>query len=125
MKLNHNNICTKDVAFLRSIFTQHFGFETVREGEYRGSPFAFMRGMDGFVLVLTTIGPDSTQVYPTGFHVGFTVGSPDEVHAKHRELSGAGLQPNPINSFEALGEQWTAFYCPVGDGMAIEVNAHT
>ena len=27
MKLNHNDICTKDVAFLRSIFTQHFGFE--------------------------------------------------------------------------------------------------
>jgi hypothetical protein len=90
-----------------------------------GSGFALLRGSDGFSLIITEIGPDSPTAYPTDFHIGFILDAPDEVQAKHKQLSDGGCQPSPIKSFEAMGSIWTAFYCPVGDGIDIEVNAHT
>jgi hypothetical protein len=61
---------------------------------------------------------------PISFHIGFTVDTPEEVYDKHKELSESGHNPGTIKNFNALGESWTAFYCPVGDGIDIEVNAH-
>ncbi len=88
-----------------------------------GSSFAILRGSDAFSLVLTEPGPESPKIYPSDFHVGFTIETPEEVRTKHQELCDSGLEPEPINTFSAMGKNWTAFYCPVGDGIRIEVNA--
>ncbi|PRY04638.1 hypothetical protein [Kineococcus rhizosphaerae] len=45
---------------------------------------------------------------------------------KHTELLDAGYEPGKISSgFEVLGATWTAFYCPLGDGLEIEINHRT
>ncbi len=129
MRLNHANLFTSDVAALSGILRRHFSFEEEQAGE----GFAMLRGSDDFSLVLTTIGPDSPSLYPSAeafgmrvsFHIGFVVDEPNEVHAKHKELRDSGCCPGPLKTFDAIGEKWTAFYCPVGDGIDIEVTAHT
>ena len=128
MRLNHVNLCAGDVPALADLFVRHFGFIVLQSGTMpeaagtatAGSPFAMLRDRHGFSLVITTI--DAGAVYPRSFHVGVALDAADDVRAKHAELSAAGLAPKPISAFEALGASWTAFYCPVGDGLEIEVN---
>jgi hypothetical protein len=127
-KLNHLNLCTSDVLALGKLFTQHFTFTTLQAADTS----AMLRGSDGFLLVLTQIDPHAPPTYPysvlftrhISFHVGFMLDAPAHVHAKHQELQAAGWQPKPIQTFEALGAAWTSFYCPVGDGIEVEVNAY-
>ncbi len=70
--------------------------------------------------------PDGQSAYPTGFHFGLIQDSREAVYAKHDELLGAGYRPGKINDgFEVWGATWTAFYCPLGDGLQIEVNYRT
>lgn len=130
MNLNHVNLCTNRVAEISAIFQDHFAFEVLDANEYS----ATLRGQDGFLLVLTQTAADSPKSYPYthfpqfnfrfNFHVGFMLDSPGEVRAKHQQLKEAGLEPGSLNEYQALGASWTAFYCPVGDGIDIEVNAH-
>ncbi len=127
-KLNHLNLCTSDVPSLSKLFTQHFAFTTLQAADTS----AMLQGSDGFSLVLTQIDPHAPPTYPhsvlftrhISFHVGFMLAAPAHVHAKHQELQAAGWQPKPIQTFKALGAAWTAFYCPAGDGIEVEVNAH-
>jgi hypothetical protein len=133
LKLNHINLCSTDVNALSAIFCSHFDFKVVQTGKVPetftngplppGSAFAILLGTDGFSLIITEIGPNLPKRYPTDFHVGFTVDAPDQVYAKYKELTEAGRDPDPINSFEAMGKTWTAFYCSIGDGIKVEVNA--
>lgn len=128
VKLNHANLFTSDVDALSGILIRHFAFKP----EHAGEGFAMLRGSDGFSLVLMTIGPESSRTYPSAdvfdqhisFHIGFIVDTPEHVHAKHEDLRENGCRPGPIKTFDAIGKRWTAFYCPVGDGIDIEVTAH-
>lgn len=129
MKLNHANLFSSDVLGLSDLLIRHFSFEKEQAGE----GFAMLRGCDGFSLVLMEFGADAPRLYPSAdvfgmhisFHIGFIVDSADKVHAKHRELSESGCRPGAIKTFDAIGKSWTAFYCPVGDGIEIEITAHT
>ena len=128
MKLNHAHLFTGDVAATGSLLTRHFAFAVEQAGE----GFAMLRGSDGFSLVLMAFGPEGPRTYPgadafglrIATHIGFVVDTADAVRAKHAELRDGGCRPGPINSFEALGQSWTAFYCPIGDGLDLEVTAH-
>ncbi len=131
MKLNHLNLCTSNVLSVSDIFTRYFAFKVIIGSE----DSAMLSGRDGFSLVLTKIDTASSQTYPSSFfpqinmhfnfHVGFMMDTPELVLAKHQELKEAGLDPGAINEYVALNENWTAFYCAIGDGIDIEVNAHT
>lgn len=128
LRLNHLNLCTSAVPTLSRLFTQHFDF-TLQQGD---ETHALLHGRDGFFLVLTLLDAHAPAAYPysvafgrhISFHVGFMLAAPAQVHAKHAELLAGGWQPEPVQAFEALGAAWTAFYCPLGDGIALEVNAH-
>ncbi|GLS43808.1 VOC family protein [Methylobacterium brachythecii] len=119
MKLNHANICTSDVARAASLFEQHFGF--ARLGEPRTN-FAVLRGTDCFILNLMRPGK-AAVCYPEGFHVGFFVDAPAEVHAKHAELVEGGWNPGPVEDLTRGGFASTTFYCPLLDGVLVEVSA--
>ena len=89
---------------------------------------AFLVSEDGLYIVITQIDapPDGRSSYPQQFHFGIMQKSPGAVHAKHTELSNAGLKPGEIHEeIEVRGAIWTAFYCPIGGGLDIEVNHRT
>lgn len=119
MKLNHVNICTSDVARAASFFTGHFGFTPL--GTERPN-FSVLLGTDGFALNLMRPGK-AVVSYPEGFHVGFFVDSPEEAHAKHAELMGAGWNPGPVEDLVRGGYASTTFYCPLLDGVLVEVGS--
>ncbi|GAB3261499.1 VOC family protein [Kineosporia babensis] len=132
MKLNHVNLCTSDVIALTRTLVEHFGYRLVDSGIVHGSDdasrFAAVLGPDGSELVITQIAPtpDGSPAYPKGFHFGLMQESREEVLAKHRDLDAAGYAPGPISDgFEVWGATWTAFYCPLGDGLEVEVNYRT
>lgn len=119
MKLNHINICTSEVARAVSFFTDHFGFTPL--GAPRAS-FAILQGSDGFILNLMRPGKAAVS-YPNGFHVGFFVERPDQVHAKHAELVAGGWPPGPVEDLLRGGYASTTFYCPLADGVLVEVGS--
>jgi len=130
MKLNHINLCTSNVSALSTFLVDHFDYHVIQVGKVpdydgavgAGTDFAMLDGADGSSLVLTQIVSPGPSSYPTNFHFGIAMSSPEAVHAKHAELSAAGRGPESIKSFEAVGSSWTAFSCSLGDGMTIEVN---
>jgi catechol 2,3-dioxygenase-like lactoylglutathione lyase family enzyme len=84
--LNHLNLCVSDVEVAQAFFTRHFDFVcTTRHKD----AIAVLEGADGFVLVLSR---DAAPVYPDWFHVGFLVGSRDEVDVRFAALSAAGVE---------------------------------
>lgn len=134
MHLNHINLCASDVLALASTLVDHFGYRLADSGVVprpdgaADSRFALVIGADGSELVITQIAapPADQSAYPQGFHFGLIQPSRDAVYAKHDELSAAGLTPGTINDgFEVWGATWTAFYCPLGDGLEIEINYRT
>ncbi len=122
MKLNHLNLCTDDVPALANFFTQFFGFELLA---MRGKDaFAILRGSDGFALNLMRNGKDTGAVeYPGGFHVGFLVGTADDVLTKHRQLHEAHLDPGELQKLTRGGTPTTIFYCRAPGGVLVEVSA--
>ncbi|UVK39216.1 VOC family protein [Mesorhizobium sp. AR10] len=121
MKLNHANLVTADVAGLCDFFTSHFGFELVA---MRGKDaFAVLQGIDGFTLNLMKPGKGEAAAYPEGFHIGFFVGKPHSVHAKHAELANAGLQPGEVQELTRGGTRSTTFYCHAPGGILVEVSS--
>ena len=136
MHLDHLNLCSSDVSVLARTLERHFGYRVLQAGRVPdvpgvanpGSEFAFLLGEDGSYIVVTQIDaqPDGRSSYPPQFHFGLRQESADAVHAKHAELTAAGLTPGKISEgFEVLGAVWTAFYCPLGDGLEVEINHRT
>lgn len=134
MPFNHINLCASDVKALRTTLEQHFGYRTVDSGTVpnipgiagAGGDFAMLVGEDDSNIVITHIDPSENPSYPPGFHFGLIQDSVEAVHLKHRELTAAGFSPGKINGpFEAVGAHWTAFYCPLGDGLEVEINHRT
>jgi catechol 2,3-dioxygenase-like lactoylglutathione lyase family enzyme len=130
MRLNHINLCSSDVPALASFFTEHFGYSVVQAGKVpdhiheanAGTEFAMLDGADGSSLVLTQIVPPGPSSYPTNFHFGIAMDSPEDVCAKNAELSDAGYCADDVKRFEAVGADWTTFTCDLGDGLRVEVN---
>lgn len=136
MRLDHINLCASDVPALTRTMEQHFGYEVLQAGtipDYPGATnageaYSFLVGQDGSYIVISeiTATADGASAYPRQFHFGLMQDTVEAVHDKHAELLEAGYQPGPISSgFEVLGATWTAFYCPIGDGLEIEINYRT
>lgn len=134
MRLNHINLCSSDVAALQQKLERHFGYQTVDSGTVpdvpglagAGTPYAMLIGEDGSNIVISQIDARDGSAYPAQFHFGLIQETPEAVHAKHEELVAAGLAPGKVNGpFEVLGARWTAFSCPLGDGLEIEINHRT
>ena len=135
MHPHHLNLCASDVHGLAETLEAHFGFRILDSGSAPGSDgtpgtgpsFALVVG-HGCEIVITQIDPvaDGGSAYPRGFHFGLLQDSRDAVYAKHDELVTAGFEPGRISDgFEVWGATWTAFYCPLGDGLEVEINYRT
>lgn len=120
MKLNHANLGTREVARVAGLFTAHFGFERL-DAPPRPN-FAVLRGSDGFILNLMRPGNAAVH-YPDGFHVCFLVETPAVVRAKHAELVAGGWTPGPVEDLTRGGYASTTFYCPLPDGLLVEVSS--
>jgi catechol 2,3-dioxygenase-like lactoylglutathione lyase family enzyme len=119
MQLKHLNLTTSDVGGLASFFERFFGFKRLMT---RGQDaFALMCNQDEFVLTLMKAKKHDPAAYPETFHVGFYLGAPDAVHAKHDELSQAGLSPGKIQVPSRGGSRVTTFYCNAPGGVVIEI----
>jgi len=134
MRLNHINLCASDVGALKDSLEQHFSFRTIQFGKVpdhpgavdSGSDFAMLTGQDGCDVVISQIEAGEQSAYPPQFHFGLMQDSAEAVHAKHAELVAAGYSPGRVSAgFEVFGAVWTAFYCPLGDGLQVEVNHRT
>ena len=118
-KLNHANLPVPDVAALRDFFVQHFNFTVLT---MRGdNAFAVLRGSDGFILNIMR--DTKSNGFPENFHVGFFLDTPDAVHAKHAQMSTAGLEPGPIEDMTRGGWRSLTFYVHAPNGILVEVGA--
>lgn len=114
MDLNHLNLRVRDAVMCRDFYMQHFGFEPAFEAD---GGF-FVRNADGFLLALIPAEPH--QELPHGFHIGFGLGSADEVVACRTSLAGAGVDVRELEDFRP-DQDYITFRTADPDGTEIEV----
>ena len=92
MQLKHINFATSDVAGLGAFFERYFAFKRLLE--CGSGAFMLMSNDEEFVLTLMKTKKQDPAIYPETFHIGFYVGDPAAVQAKHDELAAAGCSPD-------------------------------
>jgi len=89
MILKHLNIAVPDVAQTRAFFETYFGFTCA---EVKGNDtLAILLGKDDFILALSNFSKDKTPEYPTDFHVGMVVDTPDDVMETYQRMKDDGI----------------------------------
>jgi catechol 2,3-dioxygenase-like lactoylglutathione lyase family enzyme len=119
MHLKHLNLTTSDVSGLAAFFERFFEFTRLLE---RGSgAFAILGNDEDFVLTLIKPKRHDPSGYPETFHVGFYVDDAEAVHAKHDELTTAGLSPGEIQDADHNNMRGTHFYCTAPGDVLVEI----
>jgi catechol-2,3-dioxygenase len=92
MILNHLNLSIPNVAEARHLFETYFDF--VPDGMKPNDTLAILKGRDGFSLVLMneSMNRNGNKSYPDAFHIGFQLGSSEEVSATYERLKAGGIQ---------------------------------
>lgn len=115
MKLNHLDLQFADVPAAATFFIEHFGLAPVTR---RDSPaLVVLDDGAGFTLVLQRRKRDD-ECYPEGFHVGFIVDDPAQVHARRDALAAAGLRVSPVET----NGRGTMCYCRGPGDVLVEVS---
>lgn len=112
MTLNHINLAVKDPEAGKSFYTRWFGFAEV----LRTPTFLKLRDEAGFELSLTAF-PDAA-VYPSCFHFGFRLDSPDRVRTFLNDIKRERI---PVHSDIYESEDRVYFTCLDPDGHKIEI----
>ena len=119
MICKHLNLTTSDVSGGADFFERYFGFEVRQRGGRDGDGIVVMRNDDDFVLTLMT--GQGEISYPRNFHFGFYVDSPEDVEAKHAELSAGGVSPGRVHRLSRGGDV-TTFDCFAPGRIQVEVS---
>ncbi|MFT3768156.1 MAG: VOC family protein [Minicystis sp.] len=115
MQLNHLDLQVPDVIASAAFFERHFRFEV--HGNRASPAIAILTGEGGFTLVLQRR-RDEDPPYPEGFHIGFLVGDEATVHAKHAEITAAGVESSDVQS----NGRGVMFYFKAPGDILIEVS---
>ena len=120
-RLNHINLAVSDVPQLTRFFEVGFGF---RVAEQRGlGKFAVLLGEEGFALILMHDKKVTATTYPALFHVGFLLGSEQDVKQHHARITEAGFEAPVPAILERGGDKTFGFYCHAPGGVMVEVSA--
>ena len=115
MQLNHINLPVPDVAASADFLREFFGLDNL--GPSPTPAMALLTDGTGMVLNLSNFDRATEVTYPPAFHVGFTLGSREEVDAVHRRMAAAGVTAPEPQTFHG---SWT-FYVHVPGGFTVEV----
>lgn len=114
VKLNHIDLQVADVPALTTFLVAHFDLQPLTRLD---SPkIAILTDGHGFTLVIQRRKHDD-ETYPDGFHIGFLVDDPAEVHARRARLAAAGVAVSEVDT-NARG---TTCYCRGPNSLLIEV----
>lgn len=112
-KLNHINLGVSNVPELTRFFVEAFGFRVAVTRGVGG--FAVLLGEDGFVLTLMRDRYVTDSTYPALFHVGFLMGSEEEVREHHTRILAAGFEaPEPAILQRGGGKTFGFYARPFG-----------
>ena len=115
MQLNHLDLPVSDIGAARRFFEQHFGLRCLLQ---RDDGFALLVDEGGFALTCSLLPAGERLAYPGGFHVGFNLGSAQEVRAVFDRLLQADVQVlRPLESFPGA----LSFQCCGPDAIVVEV----
>jgi hypothetical protein len=88
MKLNHINLAVSNVLDVIKLFETYFGFTCA---EIKGdNVVAILKGTDDFTLVIMAA-RNERPIYPDDFHIGFMLGSEEEVTKTYNALKNGGI----------------------------------
>jgi catechol 2,3-dioxygenase-like lactoylglutathione lyase family enzyme len=115
MTLNHINLPVDDVAASCDFFTKYFGLRTTFE--LPNGSLVIMKDEAGMILNLSHFDRKNEIQYHKDFHIGFFLGSREEVDAVHSRMIADGLDAEAPKSMHG---RWT-FYVESPGGFLTEV----
>lgn len=86
MQLNHLSLAVPDVPATAAFVCRYLSFTLLED---KGGKIAVLKGAGGFILVLTTLRAEDSA-YPSDFHFGFMLDSPDAVTRVYETLIADG-----------------------------------
>ncbi|UJF34631.1 VOC family protein [Paenibacillus hexagrammi] len=119
MKLNHLNLCVRDLTEAIAFFQHLFEFRLL---EQKGDAIAVMNDEQGFTLVLSKMRANLEDYdrYPKDFHVGFYVDTAAEVDQFHQKLQAFGVASEHEPKWMRGG--YTLYFTAL-DGILFEVTS--
>ncbi|WCM23698.1 VOC family protein [Paraburkholderia bryophila] len=115
MKLNHMSIPSSDVSATATFFEQHLGCTvTGRHGSW-------ILKRPGFDIVIDDAG-DRPVAWPHNFHIGFELGTLDDVRALYDRMATAGVV---MKTGVFKHERGSRFFCEVPGGVLVEINTRS
>jgi catechol 2,3-dioxygenase-like lactoylglutathione lyase family enzyme len=118
MRLNHLNLTVTDVPAAAEFLETYFGL--TRHGGNAGMTLLTdTPGFDGMILTLMKAGASRFTGYPETFHIGFFIGSRDEVDRLASRLMEDGFDAGaPADTGHSYG-----FYVHAPGEFTVEVGA--
>lgn len=114
--MNHLHITAVSVAESCAFYERFFGFrKTFDHGEG-----AFLQDADGFLLAIDPAADGKPVEFPSWFHLGRCLDSPEPVHALFADMQAAGVRF--ARELQTFGEDAVNFYCFDPGGFKIEVS---
>ena len=113
MNLDHLNLRVRDPVACRAFYEAWFGFR--HEFDSDGGPF--LRNGAGFLLALVPAAHH--QPLPPGFHIGFCLGTADEVIDRHATMVAAGVRVAEVED-KRPSSHYVSFRCWDPDGTEVE-----
>lgn len=115
MKLNHMSFPSSDVSATATFFEEHLGCTVAG----RGTSWILKR--PGFDIVIDDAGDHPVQ-WPHNFHIGFELGTLDDVHALFGRMTAAGVV---MKTDVFKHERGSRFFCEVPGGVFVEINTRS
>lgn len=118
MKLNHVNLTVTDVTAAANFLETYMGM-TNQGGNAGMTLLTDGPGFDGMILTLMKARASTFRGYPDTFHVGFFIGSREEVNRLNARLQADGFDVGPP---EDTGHSY-GFYVESPGGFTVEIGA--
>jgi lactoylglutathione lyase len=115
MKLNHMGLGITDVIATVEMFEKYFGLSRA-PGAPSNAKMAFLTDDDGSLI---TLFKSDDVIYPKIFHIGFMLGSVEQVAEMHDRITAGGFQPEKMRKEHGR----ITFYFNAPGGFVVEVNS--
>jgi len=116
MTLNHVHFGTKDLSKSVEFYSALFGFQK----KFDHGSGIFLENKAGFLIAIDSV--EELAVFPSWYHLGFCVGSENEVLELYKKCSD--MKVKMVRDLKHEAKEYASFFILDPDGNKLEISWH-